>query len=150
MKSLTQYISEALVRKHTSKVYNYHPHTKNELKDLINKLIEERGLEADLNDIDTSAIIDISGMFYNSQFDGDISKWDVSNVKDMKFMFEGSIFNGDISNWNVSNVKDMFGMFYKSYFNGDISNWDVSNVTDMSFMFANSPLQSNPPAWYKQ
>ena len=41
MKSLTQYISEALVSKHTSKVYNYHPQTRDELKELIDKLIED-------------------------------------------------------------------------------------------------------------
>ena len=41
-------------------------------------------------------------------------------------------------------------MFYKSNFNGDISNWDVSNVEYMNYMFYNSPLQKNPPKWYKE
>ena len=40
-------------------------------------------------------------------------------------------------------------MFYISKFNGDISEWDVSNVKDMSFMFTNTPLEKNPPKWYK-
>ena len=35
--------------------YNYHPKTRDELIELINELIEERGNKADLNDIDTSA-----------------------------------------------------------------------------------------------
>ena len=88
MKSLVQYILESqkfLINKHSIKqVYNYHPHTKNELQNLIDKLIKERGLEADLNDIDTSAITDMFNVFYKSQFNGDISKWDVSNVTYMK------------------------------------------------------------------
>ena len=40
-------------------------------------------------------------------------------------------------------------MFYNSKFNGDISNWDVSNVRDMVSMFTHSPLENNPPTWYK-
>ena len=142
-----------MIRKHTSKVYNYHPQTINELKILVYKLIEERGNEADLNDIDTSAIKDMSFLFNNLQFDGDISKWDVSNVKDMSCMFAYSKFtgkNGDISKWDVSNVKDMSNMFYYSRFNRDISNWDVRNVKDMSNMFKGCSLQNNPHKWYKQ
>ena len=115
-----------LISKHTNKAYNYHPQTRDELKDLIDKLIEERGIKADLNDIDTSAITDMSSMFYNSQFDG------------------------DISNWDVSNVKNMYGMFYKSDFNGDISKQDVRSVITTSGMFINSSLENNKPAWYKQ
>ena len=43
MKSLVQYILESqnfLVSKHSSKVYNYHPKNRDELKELIDKLIE--------------------------------------------------------------------------------------------------------------
>ena len=43
-------------------------------------------------------------------------------------------------------------MFYYSEFtgeNGDISNWDVSNVKEMSYMFTGTPLEKNPPEWYK-
>ena len=40
-------------------------------------------------------------------------------------------------------------MFYDSKFNGDISNWDVSNVKNMNNMFYGSPLENNPPKWYK-
>ena len=103
--------------------YNYHPKTKEELGNLINELIEERGNEADLNDIDVSQITDMSYLFYGSQFNGDISNWDVSNVEDMYCMFFNSKFNGDISNWIVRRVRDMDGMFYNSKFNGDISKW---------------------------
>ena len=106
--------------------YNYHPKTNDELKKLVKKLIKERGNDADLNDIDTSDITDMSYVFFNSAF------------------------NGDISERDVSNVKDMYVMFYASKFNGDISKWDVSNVTNMDSMFVNSPLENNPPKWYRQ
>ena len=106
--------------------YNYHPKTSDELKELVDQLIKERGNDADLNDIDTSEITDMNYMFYTSKFNGDISNWDVSNVKDMSSMFAYSEFNGDISNWNVSNVKNM------------------------DLMFNGTPLETNPPKWYKE
>ena len=133
--------------------YNYHPKTRDELKELVDKLIEERGYNADLNDIDTSEITDMTTLFNNSKFNGDISSWNVSNVKYMMYMFHNSKFtgeNGDISNWDVSNVKDMMYMFCDSKFNGDISNWNVRNDVDMSYMFNGNPLEKNPPKWYKE
>ena len=133
--------------------YNYHPKTRDELKELVDKLIEERGYNADLNDIDTSEITDMTTLFNNSKFNEDISSWNVSNVKYMMYMFHNSKFtgeNGDISNWDVSNVKDMMYMFCDSKFNGDISNWNVRNVVDMSYMFNGNPLEKNPHKWYKE
>ena len=106
--------------------YNYQPKTCKELTELVKKLVNERGNDADLNDIDTSKITDMNYIFYNSKFNGDISEWDVSNVETMESMFSNSNFNGDISNWDVSNVKDMGVMFY------------------------NSPLEKNTPKWYKE
>ena len=120
------------------------------IEDIVNVEIERLGNNADLNHIDVSQVTDMSGMFFNSSFNGDISKWDVSNVTNMECMFFRSSFNGDISNWDVSSVKNMRGMFCDSCFNGDISNWDVSNVTNMSGMFDNSTLEENNnlPVWY--
>ena len=133
MKNLKDIIQERLhINKDTgNRHHNYHPKTYDELRQLVDKLINERGNKVDLNDIDTSEITDMSVLFFNSNFNGDISNWDVSNVKNMRLMFSGSKFNGDISKWNVSNVKDMSYMFNDSKFtgeNGDISEWDVSNV----------------------
>ena len=92
-----------------------------------------------LNWIDTSDIINMSGLFStegNPNFNGDISKWDVSNVKIMNDMFSyNRKFNGDISKWNVSSVISMDNMFCDSAFNGNISDWDVSNVNNMTSMF---------------
>ena len=146
MNSLKAYITEKFQvpkdykRKH---IYNYHPKSKGELLDLVNELIKERGNEADLNDIDTSNITDMSYMFTfaRSDFNGNISEWDVSNVTSMKWMFTDSMFtgeNGDISDWDVSKVEDMESMFERSMYNGDISDWDVSNVRNMVNMFFNS------------
>ena len=137
MKQINKYICDhfendkfsILERLHINKdikSYNYHPKTSDELKELVDQLIKERGNDADLNDIDTSEITDMNYMFYTSKFNGDISNWDVSNVKDMSSMFAYSEFNGDISNWNVSNVKNM------------------------ELMFNGTPLETNPPKWYKE
>ena len=152
MKTLKLYITEALhVNKDTKgDYYNYHPKTKKELKEVIEKLIKERGNKADLNDIDVSLIKDMTSVFYGSKFNGDISEWDVSNVTNMSYMFEFSQFNGDISEWDVSNVTNMSCMFQKSVFNGAISEWNVSNVENMIGMFHRSLLEKNPPKWYKK
>ena len=33
---------------------------------------------------------------------------------------------------------------------GDISKWNVSKVENMNKMFYKSPLEKNPPKWYKK
>ena len=70
--------------------YNYHPKDKDELKELVDQLIEKRGNEANLNDIDTSEITDMFKLFCRSNFNGDISEWNVSNVKNTYYMFTES------------------------------------------------------------
>ena len=122
--------------------------SKSELKELINKRIEEQGPNCDLNDIDVSRITDMSQLFQYSEFNGDISQWDVSNVEDMYGMFEGSKFSGDISNWDVSKVTEMTGVFERSKFKGDLSNWRPINVKYMSSIFYKSPLDHKEPWWY--
>jgi len=137
MKNLKDIIIEKLKINSKSKIskYTYHPEDKDELQDLIKQLIKERGEEADLNDIDTSKITDMSYLFSDTihgyglyNFNGNISEWDVSNVTTMKMMFCVSKFNGA---------------------NGDLSNWDVNNVKSMYYMFHLCPLEKNPPKWYK-
>ena len=51
----------------------YQPQTKEELKDLIEELIKERGNKANLNNIDVSQITSMSRLFCGSKFNGDIS-----------------------------------------------------------------------------
>ena len=130
-----------------TKEFKIQPKTKEELKQVIEDTIKEKGNNCDLNFIDTSLITDMSYLFQHSNFNGDISKWNVSNVKTMEFMFCGSKFNGDISDWDVSNVKDMYAMFCGSSFNGDISKWNVSNVEGMNYMFYDSNFNRNISKW---
>lgn len=92
-----------------------------------------------------------------------IEYWDVSNVDKMDLMFFGAYnFNQDISNWDVSNVNDFTQMFdYAESFNQDLSSWgDKLGIWEEDYkpnekvihvyeMFENSPLEDNPPQWYK-
>ena len=64
--------------------YTIFPKTRQELAAAIHSEYDTNGLDADLNHIDTSAIKDMSYIFYASDFCGDISGWDVSNVTNMK------------------------------------------------------------------
>jgi len=159
MKNLKEIIQEKLKINSQSKIHNFVPETREELEQIIIKLIEQHGNKADLNDIDISKINDLSCLFsqYGKSgetktnnlymFNGDISEWDVSNVTDMSDMFYCSKFNGDISKWDVSNVTNMDCMFAHSKFNGDISNWNVSNVKDMYGMFSTTKFNKDISNW---
>ena len=154
MKQITKFIQEGLRINKNTKIdnYHYHPKDKNELIELVEKLIKERGNKADLNDIDTSEITDMSGLFKFSKFNGDISRWDVSNVTDMSRMFKESKFsgkNGDISEWDVSNVTNMEFMFFcAKSFNIDLYKWNTNNVKNMRGMFIDTKVSDNPPKWW--
>lgn len=144
--------------------YKFFPKTPDELKELIKKLIKERGLSADLNDIDTSEITDMHYLFgygINNVENIDISKWDVYRVTNMANMFTGCTkFNCDLSNWNTHAVTDMSNMFKNctsfnsplfhhtlsltnarsmfegcTNFNQDISNWNTRNLSNAEYMF---------------
>ena len=98
----------------TKEQAKYFPQTKEELRNLIKRRIKDEGNEVNLNDIDVSAITDMSGLFeILKDFNGNISKWDVSHVTDMSYMFFGCVsFNQDLSDWDVSQVTDMSSMFF--------------------------------------
>ena len=150
MKTLKQHIDEALkIGKDLSEwsSYSCQPKTRVELKEIIKDRISKEGPNCDLNDIDTSLITDISGLFGYFDFNGDISNWNVSNVKNMSWLFNDSKFNGDISKWDTSNVRNMEGMFCGSWFNDDISDWNVSNVEDMSYIFSSSRFNQDISNW---
>lgn len=151
MNKLKEYILEKLKIDKDVKTYNYHPKEKYELDSLIEELIEERGSDADLNDIDTSEITDMSYLFQDlDPHKINISKWDVSKVKTMYKMFYGcKNFNSDLSKWDVSNVIDMDNMFYRcKNFDSDLSNWDISNVKYMTNIFKECDSLKNKPSWY--
>jgi len=169
MINLNTYITEKFKISKDIKVqkYNYHPKDAKDLRKIIRKLLEKRGLDADLNDIDVSNITKFCWMNnvtcdMFSPFSGldphniDISKWDVSNATDMGHMFYGCRnFNSDLSSWDVSNVTDMRFMFYRCHkFDCDLSNWDISNIKDIVngtyHMFDGCNLLKNIPDWYHE
>ena len=127
MKTFKEHILEKLKISNKQPItHTLFPKNRYELIKMIKDEMHKNGNKCSLNHIDVSEITDMNNVFYYSQF------------------------NGDISEWNVSNVKQMERMFYWADFNGDISNWDVSNVTMMNYIFKYSPLEKNPPKWYKQ
>ena len=91
--------------------HSYRPTSKKELISIIYDRMEKEGQNCELNDIDTSLITDMSGLFWGSSFNGNISEWDVSNVKNMSQLFRESKFNQDISNWNIREDCKTIGMF---------------------------------------
>ena len=116
----------------------YKPKYRNDLKELLKRMIKVRGDEGNFNDIDTSDIASMQFLFnYNSTFNGDITGWNVSSVISMDNMFLGATsFNQPIGNWEFPNVTDMSDMFYDaSSFNQPIGNWKFPNVENMEFMF---------------
>lgn len=144
MKNLKDIISEKLIINKNIKVNNttkYHPKDKEKLKEIIENEIKRQGNEANLNNIDTSNITDMSSLFAKTEFNGNISNWDVSNVKNMNMMFySDKKFTGentDFSNWKLNSLEDTGLMFSESGFKGGngISNWDVSNIKNMRYMF---------------
>jgi len=144
MKPLKEYINEKLDISKDYSGYNYQPKDREELYQLIEKLIKERGNNGDFNDIDTSLITDMSDLFaWGHRFNGDISRWNTSNVTNMSKMFwDAYSFKQDISRWNTSKVTNMYAMFENAEsFNQDISKWDVRKVTEHSAMFNNCSIK---------
>ena len=152
MKNLNSFIQEKLVINSKTKLYKYHPKTRDELVDIILGIVKKNGYGTkdnpiDLNCIDTSNIDNMSFLFDKlsklrdlKYFD--VSDWNVSNVKSMNAMFKNSGFNGDLSRWNTRSLEETEFMFDDCRFDGDISNWDMSNVKRMQYMFAHSDFSN--------
>ena len=138
MKNINTYISEKLQLRNVI-TYKYFPKSKDELYTLVRKLIDERGVNANLNDIDTSEITDMQDLFRNMTFIEhiDISAWDVSNVTNMDGLFANCRrLEIDISDWDVSKVECSSYMFYGCRkFNCDLGKWNTKSLHRAQFMF---------------
>ena len=97
-----------------------------------------------LNNMDTSNTINMSGMFnstgnYVENFYIDFGDhFDTSKVEDMSYMFSDTGINElDLSHFNTSNVKNMEGMFNEAFnlSSLDLSSFNTSNVESMEGMF---------------
>ena len=136
-----------------------------ELSILIEKIIEVRGNECNLNDIDVSNIHsmcfyssmydDIIGVFFQSDFDGDVSGWNMSNVKYTNSMFKESKFTGKNGIFKITKdcyIVETIDMFIYSKFNTNIDDWEINEDCNMVDMFKHTPLEKNGklPKWYKE
>ena len=157
MIDLNTYITEKLkITKDISYIYDYHPKDKDELIDIVDKLLEERGINADLNDVDVSKITDFGRLFYkNTKIKNiNISDWNVSNAIYMDEMFSGCYhFNSDISKWDVSNVKTFSNMFSQCLHlaDCDFELWKdkIKEDAQTDFMFSGCN-ELKIPSWYKR
>ena len=59
----------------------------------------------------------------------------------MSGMFYNSTFNGDISNWNTSKVENTYWMFACSRFNQDISRWKINKDCNTTNMLDDCPIR---------
>ena len=150
-------INEKLIINKSSKIkqYNYYPTNTPDLKSIIDKKLWKDGnQDANLNDIDVSKITDMSGLFFREfPHNINISEWDVSNVEDMSNMFwNNSDFDCDLSKWDVRNVRHMRYMFRncKNFKGKGLDKWQPINCTDFYGMFEGTPIENNPPKWYKK
>lgn len=96
-----------------------------------------------------TAITNLSNAFYLApNFNQNLNDWDTSKVIDMSSTFTGaSVFNngGAAFTWDTSSVTNMTAMFaHTSAFNQDISGWNTTSVTSMLNMFSNASAFNQP------
>ena len=95
--------------------------------------------------LDTSIVIDMSGMFYECRAITSIKidGWETNGVTNMEYMFYGCrelTDVGDLARWDVSSVTNTRHMFRNCFAlptSGNIGDWNTSSVADMSYMFFN-------------
>ena len=120
-------------------------------------MFEKSEFNGDISKWDVSNVKNMKFMFSKSIFNQYIVDWDVKNVEVFSGMFCDSLFNGDLSKWRPNDKAWMRWMFENSKFDHDISSWNIKykdNDNDSTIktidMFKNSPLEQNPPKWYRR
>ena len=161
MKTINQFILERLkINKDTKVVhYKYHPKDFDELRSLVKQLLDKRGPDADLNDIDTSNVKrfydpnkDLGLFRYLDPHNIKIDRWNTGRVVNMCDMFKWcENFNCDLSNWDVSKVDTMCEMFFgcTSFTGKGLENWEHKNNCYKDHMFDGCTSFKNKPSWYK-
>lgn len=101
-----------------------------------------------------SKVRDFTSLFEKSRrkdFSG-IESWETSHVTTMRKCFCGAVhFNENIESWNVSKVDNIEEMFRRAKsFNQLLDKWQVRSDCDVRYMFEGTPLENNPPKWYKE
>lgn len=166
MKTINKFIIERLKLNKDTKIqsYRFFPNSFSKLKELLKKLLNERGKDADLNDVDVSEVDTFydenneEGLFeYLDPHNIKIDKWDVSKVTNMAYAFYGcKKFNCDLSDWQVNRVKNMMCMFSGcERFKGEgLENWKPESIgynTDSMFTGCSLiDLYKKYPSWYKK
>lgn len=97
-----------------------------------------------LNSLNTTNVVNMSGMFRSSTYNQDIGSWNVTKVTNFGFMFNqaNSFNNGGTSsmnNWtlNTTNNVAMNNMFQGSAMSHVMSSWNTSKVTTIgNFIFS--------------
>jgi len=118
------------------------------LKTMIDIIIKKKGRYFGLGVIDTSAITDMTRLFYKRDFYGDINDWNVSNVTTATEMFAFSSFNQPLNKWDVSKLENGSKMFMGGKFNQDISMWNPCNLKNgYAMFFDNAHFRQDLSLW---
>ena len=102
-----------------------------------------------LNNLDTSNVVSMEGMFYccKNLISLDLSGFNTGNVTNMYCMFRecSQITELDLSKFDTKSVIDMKELFAfcSNLISADVSNFNTSNVTNMSEMFWNCSKLTN-------
>lgn len=174
MKKLTKYINEWKYDNDKNVSYKPHEIYKRKVKDqdeldrTLNAMLRveigpgTKDKPADLNDIDISAMDNLSEIFFDSEFEYiDISNWDVTNVVNVSRMFYRSKLKSiNMSNWNLKKFE--WGMGGSQVFDNcknlkvvDLSNiketepnWNfISTITDN---YKRSKIKFIEPKWVEE
>jgi surface protein len=81
---------------------------------------------------------------FNNGGSPSINNWQINTTAPviMSSMFYVTAFNQPINSWNVSTVSTMASMFYTTPFNQNLNSWTPINCTNFSMMFASTQFNN--------